>query len=1354
MMHFNANAQAPVFTGGHSQTIMVCQDVAPWDITSTLAVNDATAGGPIDSWDIVSAPLHGTLSGFPGSAPTNLTIIVSGSPLFYQPAAGFNGNDVFTVYVTNNTTGLNDTTVVNVVVNQLPSMVIGSSPVVCQGATSTSLSFGSLSNIGPIRQVFPYTGSTLPLTIPSGITSVAFDVQGGSGGANNVPGAVANPGLGGRVQGNLAVVSGSTLYITAGGQGQPGGIFGATGGYNGGGNASYYPPVGCGGAGGGASDIRVGGMSLNNRVVVAGGGGGNGWDSPYGSYFGGAGGNLIGGSSQPNVGGSPATGGTQVSGGMHSVRGGWTSGTDGTLGNGGDGSMLGGVAGGGGGGYYGGGGGVWNGGAGGSSYSDAFYTSLVSYTSGYNSGDGIVSITYNIPGNYTMVINWPSGAVTTTDVLPTGGSFPVSIPAGTAAGTYSGTITINNSTCTSPAYSFNVTVNATPDVTLSSIPSQAVCNGGTTAAVNFSGSVSGTTFNWVNDNTTFGLMAGGSTDIAATTVSNPSVNPMVAHITVTPTASGCDGLAQVFNITANPTPMIPVSSLTPSDVCNTTLFNYSPNSLTAGATYNWNRDVIAGISTGTSSGSGSVSETLTNITNAPVGVVYTYTTTANGCSSTQNVTFNVNPSISLSSTLDTTICNSTAIDYVPTSSVAGTTYNWLRNITTGITNPPAPGTGDITETLNNVTSGTINVIYTYTMWANGCMNAQNVTVRVNPTATLNSESMALPLCSGDMFNYTASSATPGASLNWSMVPAAGVYTTGATSGTGNINEVLVNNSGVPVMVTYNYTASVGGCDGPVMAVRVLVNPATGLASSHHPSAICNNTTFSYSPSSIAGTTFTWIRPTVSGISNSPAYGSGDINETLINTTSNPVMVPYVFNVLSTSTGCTGSDTVWATVNPTPSLTSTLIPAGICDSGKFNYNPTSNVSGATFNWSRAYVAGIVNAPASGSGNPMEALVNSTNVNVDVVYRYTVVANGCSSIPADVTVTVHPIPRLSSGLTGTICTGDRFTYTPSSFAPNVVYDWTRPLVNGLSPFTGFGTGGVSEVLVNSTSEVLQAIYLYRLSAYGCANPKVYEVVLTVNPAPAPVTLSAVSNNVCSNTNSQIVTASHAPQTGVSYIWDATGATIVTTSETRQAAVLDFPNPGTATIYLTSKYVGTGCKGTTSMDVNVLNGVADNPQVIYYMGMFVCLQNDEDTYQWGYDDAHTLASTSFNGAVNQSYSQTNVDFTNNNYWVITTHNGCTQKTYYNAPKANGTGHREAGIGVNIYPNPVTDNINLELTNSTSGEMVVEVLNMLGQKLITSSTTETRAVISASSLVPGGYLINCYLNGAKVATSRFIKN
>ena len=162
-------------------------------------------------------------------------------------------------------------------------------------------------------------------------------------------------------------------------------------------------------------------------------------------------------------------------------------------------------------------------------------------------------------------------------------------------------------------------------------------------------------------------------------------------------------------------------------------------------------------------------------------------------------------------------------------------------------------------------------------------------------------------------------------------------------------------------------------------------------------------------------------------SNTVGSGIGNPNETLVNTTGVPVDVTYVYTV--SANGCTNPITynVVVTVKPTPVLTSTLTPTAICSGNTFSYLPTSSASGATFNWSRAAIAGISNTAASGTGNPNEVLVNTTSGPINVTYTYSLAANGCANgLVYNVVVTVNPSPVLTSTLTpAAICNNTTFS-----------------------------------------------------------------------------------------------------------------------------------------------------------------------------------------------------------------------------------------------------------------------------------------------------------------------------------------
>lgn len=204
---------------------------------------------------------------------------------------------------------------------------------------------------GPVTEQYLFIGDTQEFVVPDGVTTVHVVLAGGWGGS--YVGATGG-GVGGQVEGDLAVTSGETLYIEVGYHGADVALNATPGGYNGGGaGGSCGPDVTGnfhGASGGGATDIRTippgSPGSLESRLVVAGGGGGAGDTADGGS------------AGQLNaMGPHGGSGGTPMGGGAGGI--GDVSGAGGTFGQGGNGAttVSGACGAGGGGGYYGGGGG-------------------------------------------------------------------------------------------------------------------------------------------------------------------------------------------------------------------------------------------------------------------------------------------------------------------------------------------------------------------------------------------------------------------------------------------------------------------------------------------------------------------------------------------------------------------------------------------------------------------------------------------------------------------------------------------------------------------------------------------------------------------------------------------------------------------------------------------------------------------------------------------------------------------------------------------------------------------------------------------------------------------------------------
>lgn len=1223
-------------------------------------------------------------------------------------------------------------------------------------------------------------------------------------------------GNGGRVQATLAVTPGEVLNIYVGGAGGAGiTTTGGAGGFNGGGAGSDGFGSYGGGGGGGASDIRVGDNALSSRVIVAGGGGGAGNDYfGFNQDKGGDGGGVI---AQDGLGGGVdgANGagfaGTQVAGGTGGTYSGYDNGADGSLGIGGDGDAGGGnpsAGGGGGGGYYGGGGGSWGGAGGGSSYTDPVLATAVTHTQGYNStGDGVVLITVSNsaphftagrtqslsvcqdsgPNGFNTALTISDADTAQTEVwslltaptngtvaglpdtMTSNGSFltptgiPTSITYAPGAG-YSGmdtfTVLINDNAGGTDTTTIVVTVNPTP--TVNSVSGQAVCNGDTTSTISFSGTPAGVTYSWTNSDGSIGLATTGTGNIMSFTVTNTTTAAVVSTITVTPSANGCTGTPQNFTITANPTPSL-TTPLDPVSICDSTLFNYGPSSGVTGTSFAWSRAAVTGISNPATTGADTVNEVLVNTTSMQVPVAYTYTlTTSAGCSNVQTVTDTVNPRPMLDSALSRgSICDSTLFSFMATSSTSGvSSITWTRDTIPGIIPGATFGAGNVSETLQNTTNAPILVTYVYTLLANSCLNTQSVTVTVNPKPTLSSSLTPASICDSTMFTYVPTSGITGTTVlySWMRDTIAGISNSPA-SGTDTVNEVLINTTANPIPVTYTYTLTAYGCSNSE-DVNVTVNPRPTLTTTTTPPAICDSTVFLYVPASgSTGTTFAWSRPSVAGISNPAAHGVDTIRERLNNTTVNPITVFY-YDTLRVN-GCVNIQQISLTVNPKPHLSSSLTPPSICNNGIFDYPPTSNTSGAAFSWVRPFVSGISNLPGSGAGtnaNPNEQLNNTTNVDVIVKYQFTLTIAGCSNVDT-VKVKVHPTPLLATATTASACSNAPFTYKAISLYPDssiLTYKWSRASVTGITPSTGSGTSAtISETLTNSQGTPTPVTYIYTLTITdgNCKNTQNLRV--TVNPAPAAAAIGLMPPaTLCSNTMYQNFGAVDAPSGGVHYSWTATNAQVWATGATGQYALVNFNTPGPAVVTLNTAAPGTDCASPATYSVTVTASVSDNPQVIYYRGQLICLTNNEDSYQWGYDDAITLAPTSISGEVSATYFVNGLDLEHRYYWVMTKSGDCEQKTYYNVPM--GVTNVNAGkeLLLNVYPNPASSLVNVELNEMVGGNVEVEILNMVGQKISSTMMQGRKTQIDVSALPAGGYFVDCLRDGVKIGAAKFIKN
>jgi len=431
---------------------------------------------------------------------------------------------------------------------------------------------------------FSYTGAMQTFTVPTGVTQLTLDVKGAQGGGN----ATVIGGLGGRVQSVLSVTPGQVYNIFVGGQGDPTG----TAGYNGGGTGIGGSLATPGSGGGGATDIRFGGIALANRILVAGGGGGA--TDNGGFANGGNGGGLSGanGLAGTNVWGCTGTvvptGGSQSAGGLGgtSISCAW-NGLNGSLGLGGN-SYNNYRSSGGGGGYYG-GGGAHNGmsGAGGSSYAIPTASSVV-HTQGFQTGDGLVTITYpscfsatriavTVTVNPIPTISVNSGSICSGNsftISPSGantytieGGNAVVSPTANTSYTVIGTSTAG---CVSQTFATSsVSVNSSP------IPTITVNSGAICAGNSFTITPSGAS--------TYTFSSGNA-------IVTPTAN---TSYSVTGTSSlGCSAVSSaISNVTVNALPTVSVSS-NASVICAGQSVSLTAN---GASTFTWNTSATGSV---------------------------------------------------------------------------------------------------------------------------------------------------------------------------------------------------------------------------------------------------------------------------------------------------------------------------------------------------------------------------------------------------------------------------------------------------------------------------------------------------------------------------------------------------------------------------------------------------------------------------------------------------------------------------------------------------------------------------------------------------------------------------------------
>ena len=721
-------------------------------------------------------------------------------------------------------------------------------------------------------------------------------------------------------------------------------------------------------------------------------------------------------------------------------------------------------------------------------------------------------------------------------------------------------------------------------------------------------------YSWTNDNTSIGLAASGTGDIASFTAVNTGTAPVTANLTVIPsfTYGGvtCTGVSRLFTITVNPSGQ--VNDPTDQVVCNsatTTAVNFATNNTGGTTAYSWtNNNTSIGLA---ASGTGNIAAfTATNTSTAPVTATITVTPTftngATSCSGTaQTFTITVNPTAQVNQPASYTVCNNTAAtatNFATVNTGGTTTYAWTNdNTTIGLA---ASGSGNIASftAVNTGTSpvtATIVVTPTFTNTGVSCTGASKTFfITVNPTGQVNDPADQVICNSGST-----------AAVNFATVNTGGTTTYAwtndnatiglAASGTGNIASFTATNSGnSPVTATITVTPtfsnaapgvqegaepgippSGANCSGPAQTFTITVNP-TAQVNPITNKVVCNSDvvpTIYFGTVVSGGATYcTWTNDNTSiGLAASGAAGGWINSFTAVNNGTTPQVATITVTPTFTNGGvtCSGpSVTFTITVNPTAQVN---VPANQVKCNTTSTDAitfaTTNTGGTTaYSWTNSNTS--IGLAASGNGDIASfTATNSGNApataTITVTPAYTNAGVTCSGPAQTFKITVNPTGQVDQPADLVVCNGapTAVTYTTANTGGTTTYSWTN--TNTTIGLAASGTGNIASfAAVNNTNTpqvaTITVTPTFTNGGVSCSGPS-KTFTITVNATPTitcPANINVVNDpGVCGATVTYApATVTGAPTPTVSYSMPSgsvfpIGTTTVTVTATNVCAVV---------------------------------------------------------------------------------------------------------------------------------------------------------------------------------------------------------
>jgi hypothetical protein len=630
-----------------------------------------------------------------------------------------------------------------------------------------------------------------------------------------------------------------------------------------------------------------------------------------------------------------------------------------------------------------------------------------------------------------------------------------------------------------------------------------VCHNETVPAITFTGTLS-TGYTWTNSNTSIGLAASGTGNIASFTATNTGATPVTATISVTPLINSCPGNTETFTIIVNP--VITMNPVANDTICNNGIVPAKIFTGTLSNGYTWtNSNTSIGLA---ASGTGNISSfTAINNGTTPVTATVTVTPLINGCpGNTQIFTITVLPQLGADIDLaDITICQTGTIilNAQVTNQNGPVRYQWQSSANgnnwspiAGQTNPTLTLTGSVVDTnYYKVSVQAVGIGCNYRdSDSSRVIVLPNLSVNVSIPSTIVCEDADLVLRANTTngtgtFTYQWSASTNG--VSWNIIPGATADTLIVPTSTGyigtNFYQIIATANGIgcgasdpsvaTITVVPNISVtvdipSITACEGASITLNAAISNATG--------------TFTYQWQS-SSDSLVWTNISgATGISFNP--------NTLVSNT-----VFYRIIASASGFGC-GSDTSSVSkviVVPNLSVNVNLTNTTVCEDATLilRANTTNGTGNITYQWRVFNGITYVNMP----GETADSLVVPTASSGLNLYRIVATASGLgcgSTTSASATIQINPKPVIVID-GGQFCTNTSINLTASG---GQTYAWTGP--------SGFTSNLQNPSIAVADSTIHNGMYYLTVTnSFNCVNND--SVLVDVLPLPNPPTVSGDSS-----------------------------------------------------------------------------------------------------------------------------------------------------------------------------------------------------------------------------------------------------